>query len=53
VTDAAYDLQQLVTMMPFAARLGLTLASASAQEVRGRLAWSAELCTTGCCTEAR
>src|SRR5579859_146671 len=34
-------------MMPFAAGLGLRLETASPEEVRGRLAWSAELCTTG------
>jgi 1,4-dihydroxy-2-naphthoyl-CoA hydrolase len=33
--------------MPFAARLGVEVESASAEEVRGALAWSAELCTAG------
>jgi 1,4-dihydroxy-2-naphthoyl-CoA hydrolase len=33
--------------MPFAARLGVEVESASAEEVRGGLAWSVELCTAG------
>jgi uncharacterized protein (TIGR00369 family) len=33
--------------MPFAARIGLVLDSAAAQQVTGRLAWAAELCTAG------
>lgn len=41
------DLQQLIEMMPFAAGLGLRLEAATPAEVRARLAWSAELCTTG------
>jgi 1,4-dihydroxy-2-naphthoyl-CoA hydrolase len=41
------ELTSLVQLMPFAARLGLGLDAASATEVRGHLAWSAELCTTG------
>ncbi len=41
------DLAGLVDMMPFAGRLGIQLASAEPAEVRGSLAWSAELCTTG------
>jgi uncharacterized protein (TIGR00369 family) len=41
------DLQQLVALMPFAARLGIELEAASAEEVRGRMAWAPELCTAG------
>jgi 1,4-dihydroxy-2-naphthoyl-CoA hydrolase len=37
----------LTAMIPFAATLGMELVSASAGEVVGRLAWRAELCTTG------
>ena len=41
------ELAGLVQLMPFAARLGIGLDAASPDEVRGHLAWSAELCTTG------
>jgi 1,4-dihydroxy-2-naphthoyl-CoA hydrolase len=41
------ELAGLVQLMPFAARLGIGLDAARPDEVRGRLAWSAELCTTG------
>ena len=37
----------LVTMMPFAEALGIEVASASSDEVRGRLAWAPERCTAG------
>jgi uncharacterized protein (TIGR00369 family) len=37
----------LLAMVPFSATLGIELVSASAEEVVGRLAWRAELCTTG------
>jgi uncharacterized protein (TIGR00369 family) len=40
-TDAFLDL------MPFARELGIEVASASAEEVSGRLRWRAELCTSG------
>jgi 1,4-dihydroxy-2-naphthoyl-CoA hydrolase len=43
----AAHLAALVDMMPFARRLGVELVSAEPAEVRGRLAWSAELCTSG------
>jgi uncharacterized protein (TIGR00369 family) len=39
--------EQLGSAMPFGAFLGLEVVSASAEEVRARLAWSAELCTAG------
>jgi putative phosphoribosyl transferase len=45
--DADDSLASLVTMMPFAAGLGLVLDAAAPGEVRGRLAWAPELCTTG------
>jgi uncharacterized protein (TIGR00369 family) len=32
--------------MPFALRLGVEVTAATAEEVRGRLAWSADRCTT-------
>jgi uncharacterized protein (TIGR00369 family) len=41
------ELAGLVQLMPFAARLGIGLDAAGPDEVRGHLAWSAELCTTG------
>jgi 1,4-dihydroxy-2-naphthoyl-CoA hydrolase len=37
----------LIALMPFAAGLGIELDEASAQEVRGRLAWAPERCTAG------
>jgi uncharacterized protein (TIGR00369 family) len=45
--DAGDSLAALVAMMPFAAGLGLVLDAAAPGEVRGRLAWAPELCTTG------
>ncbi len=41
------SLASLVAMMPFAAGLGVVLDAAEPGEVRGRLAWAPELCTTG------
>jgi 1,4-dihydroxy-2-naphthoyl-CoA hydrolase len=41
------DLAALVDLMPFAASLGIVLEGAEAGEVRGRLAWAPQLCTTG------
>ena len=37
----------LLPLMPFAATLGIELDAADAAEVRGHLAWSERLCTTG------
>jgi uncharacterized protein (TIGR00369 family) len=34
-------------MMPFAASLGIVLDAAAPDEVRGRMAWAPERCTTG------
>lgn len=39
------DLDRLLAIMPFAATIGIALESATPQQVTGRLAWSAELCT--------
>jgi putative phosphoribosyl transferase len=44
---AAGSLAELVAMMPFTAGLGVVLDAAQPDEVRGRLAWTPELCTTG------
>ena len=41
------SLAELVAMMPFTAGLGVVLDAAQPDEVRGRLAWAPELCTTG------
>jgi 1,4-dihydroxy-2-naphthoyl-CoA hydrolase len=41
----ATDPQRLVTLMPFAEALGITLDAAGPDEVRGRLAWAPERCT--------
>ena len=41
------SLAELVAMMPFTAGLGVVLDAAAPNEVRGRLAWAPELCTTG------
>jgi len=38
---------QLRDMMPFAAKLGIEIDEATPECVRGRLAWAADLCTTG------
>ena len=39
--------RELLELMPYAVTLGIELDAASAREVRGHLAWSAGLCTTG------
>jgi 1,4-dihydroxy-2-naphthoyl-CoA hydrolase len=44
---AGGGLAELVAMMPFTAGLGVVLDAAQPGEVRGRLAWAPELCTTG------
>ena len=41
------ELDGLVAMMPFAAGLGVVLDAAAPGEVRGRMAWAAERCTSG------
>jgi 1,4-dihydroxy-2-naphthoyl-CoA hydrolase len=43
----ATPLTELITIIPFAATLGMELLSAAPEEVVGRLAWREELCTTG------
>src|SRR5262249_56124448 len=40
-------LDGLVSMMPFAAGLGIVLDAANPDEVRGRMPWAPERCTTG------
>jgi uncharacterized protein (TIGR00369 family) len=44
---AGDSLASLVAMMPFAAGLGVVLDAAEPDEVRARLSWAPELCTTG------
>lgn len=41
------DLDRLLAIMPFAATIGIALESATPEQVTGRLAWTAGLCTTG------
>ena len=41
------DLDALLRLMPFSAELGMVLDVATAEEVRGRLAWAPERCTAG------
>ena len=45
--SAGDSLTSLVAMMPFAAGLGVVLDAAKPDEVRARMAWAPELCTTG------
>ena len=44
---AAPDPQALAAAMPFAVAVGAEVTAASAEEVRGRLAWAPERCTGG------
>jgi uncharacterized protein (TIGR00369 family) len=37
---------RMLASMPYTAALGIELDSASAEEVRGRMSWTPELCTT-------
>jgi 1,4-dihydroxy-2-naphthoyl-CoA hydrolase len=41
------QLQALVRSMPFSASLGIEVTAAAPEEVRGRVAWTADGCTTG------
>jgi uncharacterized protein (TIGR00369 family) len=41
------ELDGLVEMMPFAAGLGIVLDAAAPDEIRGRMSWAPERCTTG------
>lgn len=41
------QVQTLVAAMPFAAKLGIEITAATPEDVRGRLAWTADGCTTG------
>lgn len=40
------DLTELVATMPFAVAVGITIDAASKEEVRGRIPWAPERCTT-------
>jgi 1,4-dihydroxy-2-naphthoyl-CoA hydrolase len=40
-------MDELVAAMPFAAKLGIGVERADAEEVRGRLDWAEDLCTAG------
>ena len=42
----AMDTAQLVATMPFAVAVGITIDTASKDEVQGRLPWAPERCTT-------
>ena len=46
MSSPAAHLDQLLASMPFAKTCGIELLSAGADEVRGRLAWSPERCTS-------
>ena len=41
------DLEALLRLMPFSVELGMVLDAAGPDEVRGRLSWAPERCTTG------
>jgi 1,4-dihydroxy-2-naphthoyl-CoA hydrolase len=43
---SAPDPQALAAAMPFATTLGIDVTAATPEEVRGRLAWAPELCTS-------
>lgn len=43
----AAEIEALIDLMPFARQLGIEITSANPSEVRGRLQWRAELCTSG------
>jgi uncharacterized protein (TIGR00369 family) len=45
--DSRAELDGLVAMLPFAAGLGIVLDAAAPDEVRGRMAWAPERCTSG------
>ena len=46
MSDQTPELGQMMAMMPFAELLGIELDAASAGEVRGRVPWAADKCTT-------
>lgn len=46
-TPDSTRLTELMAIVPYAGALGMELLSATPEEVVGRLAWRAELCTTG------
>ena len=41
------DAKDLAALVPFAGELGIEIDAAAKEEVRGRMAWAAELCTSG------
>ncbi len=41
------DASGLLNLMPFAGKLGIKLDQATPERVAGRLAWAADLCTSG------
>jgi putative phosphoribosyl transferase len=45
--ESRAELDGLLAMMPFAAGLGIVLDAAAPGEVRGRMAWAPERCTSG------
>jgi uncharacterized protein (TIGR00369 family) len=45
--DGQPEVSALLTAMPFAVRLGITLDAAAADQVTGRLSWAPDLCTAG------
>ena len=47
VDSDGVDLPELLALMPFAATCGVELEGASAEEVRGAVAWAPERCTAG------
>src|SRR5262245_32032369 len=47
MADPGIDPDALLASMPFAVAAGIEIDSATAEEVRGGLAWAAERCTAG------
>ena len=43
----AMDSSDLATLVPFAGELGIEIDDATKDEVRGRMAWAPERCTSG------
>jgi 1,4-dihydroxy-2-naphthoyl-CoA hydrolase len=47
VSSPTADLDGMLAIMPFATACGVELLSATPEEVRGRMPWAAERCTSG------
>jgi 1,4-dihydroxy-2-naphthoyl-CoA hydrolase len=47
MTEPLPTVDELIGMMPYAVAMGITLDSATAEEVRGSVAWAAVRCTVG------